>query len=229
MAKRNKNFIGERLSELTENTHDGSELEPPAELEVRAHALAQANALPPKTKTQTNRKKKFWLSFAPTASAVLCAVLCCVFLIPRKSAPSNAEPTFYYDVDLTASTITYEDLTGEFDILMPNLDLYHSSYSLHSYNKNNKPIYTSLSLHIIDGTLSINVIFVNNYNIASLQLYQNLPNKETTNLVEYEYRVIEEAGKAFAKFEYKGYRYYIDYTSDYPEGITYIMSTLEMK
>ncbi len=229
MAKRNKNFIGERLSELTENTHDGSELEPPAELEVRAHALAQANALPPKTKTQTNRKKKFWLCFAPTASAVLCAVLCCVFLIPHKSAPSNAEPTFYYDVDLTASTITYEDLTGEFDILMPNLDLYHSSYSLHSYNKNNKPIYTSLSLHIIDGTLSINVIFVNNYNIASLQLYQNLPNKETTDLVEYEYRVIEEAGKAFAKFEYKGYRYYIDYTSDYPEDITYIMSTLEMK
>lgn len=229
MAKRNKNFIGERLSELTENTHDGSELEPPAELEVRAHALAQANALPPKTKTQTNRKKKFWLCFAPTASAVLCAVLCCVFLIPHKSAPSNAEPTFYYDVDLTASTITYEDLTGEFDILMPNLDLYHLSYSLHSYNKNNKPIYTSLSLHIIDGTLSINVIFVNNYNIASLQLYQNLPNKETTDLVEYEYRVIEEAGKAFAKFEYKGYRYYIDYTSDYPEDITYIMSTLEMK
>ena len=229
MAKRNKNFIGERLSELTENTHDGSELEPPAELEVRAHALAQANALPPKTKTQTNRKKKFWLCFAPTASAVLCAVLCCVFLIPHKSAPSNAEPTFYYDVDLTASTITYEDLTGEFDILMPNLDLYHSSYSLHSYNKNNKPIYTSLSLHIIDGTLSINVIFVNNYNIASLQLYQNLPNKETTDLVEYEYRVIEEAGKAFAKFEYKWYRYYIDYTSDYPEDITYIMSTLEMK
>ena len=229
MAKRNKNFIGERLSELTENTHDGSELEPPAELEVRAHALAQANALPPKTKTQTNRKKKFWLCFAPTASAVLCAVLCCVFLIPHKSAPRNAEPTFYYDVDLTASTITYEDLTGEFDILMPNLDLYHSSYSLHSYNKNNKPIYTSLSLHIIDGTLSINVIFVNNYNIASLQLYQNLPNKETTDLVEYEYRVIEEAGKAFAKFEYKGYRYYIDYTSDYPEDITYIMSTLEMK
>lgn len=229
MAKRNKNFIGERLSELTENTHDGSELEPPAELEVRAHALAQANALPPKTKTQTNRKKKFWLCFAPTASAVLCAVLCCVFLIPHKSAPSNAEPTFYYDVDLTASTITYEDLTGEFDILMPNLDLYHSSYSLHSYNKNNKPIYTSLSLHIIDGTLSINVIFVNNYNIASLQLYQNLPNKETTDLVDYEYRVIEEAGKAFAKFEYNGYRYYIDYTSDYPEGITYIMSTLEMK
>ena len=229
MAKRNKNFIGERLSELTENTHDGSELEPPAELEVRAHALAQANALPPKTKTQTNRKKKFWLCFAPTASAVLCAVLCCVFLIPHKSAPSNAEPTFYYDVDLTASTITYEDLTGEFDILMPNLDLYHSSYSLHSYNKNNKPIYTSLSLHIIDGTWSINVIFVNNYNIASLQLYQNLPNKETTDLVEYEYRVIEEAGKAFAKFEYKGYRYYIDYTSDYPEDITYIMSTLEMK
>ena len=229
MAKRNKNIIGERLSELTENTHEGSELEPPAELEVRAHALAQANALPPKTKTQTNRKKKFWLCFAPTASAVLCAVLCCVFLIPHKSAPSNAEPTFYYDVDLTASTITYEDLTGEFDILMPNLDLYHSSYSLHSYNKNNKPIYTSLSLHIIDGTLSINVIFVNNYNIASLQLYQNLPNKETTDLVEYEYRVIEEAGKAFAKFEYKGYRYYIDYTSDYPEDITYIMSTLEMK
>lgn len=229
MAKRNKNFIGERLSELTENTHDGSELEPPAELEIRAHALAQANALPPKTKTQTNRKKKFWICFAPTASAVLCAVLCCVFLIPHKSAPSNAEPTFYYDVDLTASTITYEDLTGDFDILMPNLDLYHSSYSLHSYNKNNKPIYTSMNLHALDGVLSLNIVFVTNYNIEKINSYQNLPNKETTNLVEYEYRVIEEAGKAFAKFEYKGYRYYIDYTSDYPEGITYIMSTLEMK
>ncbi len=229
MAKRNKNFIGERLSELTENTHDGSELEPPAELEVRAHALAQANALPPKTKTQTNRKKKFWICFAPTASAVLCAVLCCVFLIPNKSAPNNGEPAFFYDADLTASTITYEDLTGEFDILMPNLNLYHSSYSIHSYNKTNRPIYTSINLHTIDGVLSLNVVFVANYNIGKINSYQNLPNKETTDLVEYEYRVIEEAGKAFAKFEYKGYRYYIDHTSDYPEGITYIMSTLEMK
>lgn len=228
MAKRNKNFIGERLSELTENTHDGSDLEPPAELEVRAHALAQANALPPKTKTQTNRKTKFWICFAPTASAVLCAVLCCVFLIPR-SAPNNGEPAFFYDADLTASAITYENLTNEFDILMPNLDLYHSSYSIHNYNKTNRPIYTSINLHTIDGTMSINIIFVNNYNIASLKLYQNLPNKATTDLVEYEYRVIEEAGKAFAKFEYNGYRYYIDYTSDYPEDITYIMSTLEMK
>lgn len=229
MAKRNKNFIGERLSELTENTHDGSELEPPAELEIRAHALAQANALPPKTKTQTNRKKKFWICFAPTASAVLCAVLCCVFLIPHKSAPYNDEPTFFYDVDLTASTITYTDLTDKFDILLLEVELIASSYSIHNYNKNNKPIYTSMNLHALDGVLSLNIVFVTNYNIEKINSYQNLPNKETTNLVEYEYRVIEEAGKAFAKFEYKGYRYYIDYTSDYPEGITYIMSTLEMK
>ena len=86
-----------------------------------------------------------------------------------------------------------------------------------------------MSLHAFDGTMTINITFVNNYNIADFKFYENLPNKETTNLVKYEYRVIEEAGKAFAKFEYKGYRYYIDYTSDYPEGITYIMSTLEMK
>ncbi len=229
MANRDKNFIGERLSELTENTHDGSELEPPAELEARAHALVQENALPPTSKTQTNRKKKFWIGFVPTASAVLCAVLCCVFLIPHKSAPSNAEPTFYYDADLTASAITYTDLTDKFDILMPNIDLYHSSYSIHSYNKTNRPIYSTVSLHALDGTMTINIVFVNNYNIGKINSYQNLPNKETTDLVEYEYRVIKEAGKAFAKFEYKGYRYYIDYTSDYPEGITYIMSTLEMK
>lgn len=229
MAKRNKNFIGERLSELTENTHDGSELEPPAELEVRAHALAQANALPPKTKTQTNRKKKFWICFAPTASAVLCAVLCCVFLIPHKSAPSNGEPAFFYDVDLTAKSITYNELTESFDILMPNIEIDESTHVIHNYNKTNRPIYASLSLHAFDGTMTINVTFVNNYNIADFKFYENLPNKETTDLVEYEYRVIKEAGKAFAKFEYKGYRYYIDYTSDYPEGITYIMSTLEMK
>ncbi len=86
-----------------------------------------------------------------------------------------------------------------------------------------------MNLHALDGVLSLNIVFVTNYNIEKINSYQNLPNKETTNLVEYEYRVIEEAGKAFAKFEYKGYRYYIDYTSDYPEGITYIMSTLEMK
>ncbi len=229
MAKRNKNFIGERLSELTENTHDGSELEPPAELEVRAHALAQANALPPKTKTQTNKKKKFWICFAPTASAVLCAVLCCVFLIPHKSAPNNGEPAFFHDADLTSSSITYAELTDNFDILLPEIELIASSYAIHNYNKNNKPIYTSMNLHALDGVLSLNIVFVTNYNIEKINSYQNLPNKETTNLVEYEYRVIEEAGKAFAKFEYKGYRYYIDYTSDYPEGITYIMSTLEMK
>ncbi len=86
-----------------------------------------------------------------------------------------------------------------------------------------------MNLHALDGVLSLNIVFVTNYNIEKINSYQNLPNKETTNLVEYEYRVIEEAGKAFAKFEYKGYRYYIDYTSDYPEDITYIMSTLEMK
>ncbi len=229
MAKRNKNFIGERLSELTENTHDGSELEPPAELEVCAHALAQANALPPKTKTQTNKKKKFWICFAPTASAVLCAVLCCVFLIPHKSAPNNGEPAFFHDADLTSSSITYAELTDNFDILLPEIELIASSYAIHNYNKNNKPIYTSMNLHALDGVLSLNIVFVTNYNIEKINSYQNLPNKETTNLVEYEYRVIEEAGKAFAKFEYKGYRYYIDYTSDYPEGITYIMSTLEMK
>ncbi len=86
-----------------------------------------------------------------------------------------------------------------------------------------------MSLHVFDGQLSISIVFVNNYKVANYPRFENLPNKETTDLVEYEYRVIEEAGKAFAKFEYKGYRYYIDYTSDYPEGITYIMSTLEMK
>ena len=135
MAKRNKNFIGERLSELTENTHDGSELEPPAELEVRAHALAQANALPPKTKTQTNRKKKFWICFAPTASAVLCAVLCCVFLIPNKSAPNNGEPAFFYDADLTAKSITYNELTESFDLLMPNIEIAESTHVIHKIGR----------------------------------------------------------------------------------------------
>ena len=47
--------------------------------------------------------------------------------------------------------------------------------------------------------MTINITFVNNYNIADFKFYENLPNKETTDLVEYEYRVIEEAGKAFCK------------------------------
>ena len=58
-----------------------------------------------------------------------------------------------------------------------------------------------------------------------------MPDSETTDILTYEYRIIEAdgAGKAFAKFEYDGYRYYFDYTSEYPEDITQIMTTLTMR
>lgn len=231
MKKDNKDFTKEKLNAFAAQTDGDGELDPPKELTVRAHALAQASADAVKAEKRKSNKKRFWLGFAPTAVAAVVVVLCCSLLIPKKTSPDPSEPEFYNDIDLTANTVTYSELTDQFDILMPNIELMEATYSVHNYNKNNKPIYTSMLLHTADGFLSINTVFVTNYNISNLKLYENLPNSETTNIMTYEYRIIEAdgAGKAFAKFEYDGYRYYVDYTSEYPEDITQIMTTLTMR
>lgn len=229
MKNNDKDFTEEKLNAFTAQT-DG-ELDPPEELTVRAHALAQASADAVKAEKRKSNKKRFWLGFAPTAVAAVVVVLCCSLLIPKKTSPDPSEPEFYYDIDLTANTVTYSELTDKFDILLPDIDSIASTYSLYSYNKNKKPIYSSILFHTADGLLSINTVFVTNYNISNLKLYENLPNSETTDIMTYEYRIIEAdgAGKAFAKFEYDGYRYYVDYTSEYPEDITLIMTTLTMR
>lgn len=231
MKKDNKDFTEEKLNAFAAQSDGDGELDPPEELTVRAHALAQVSADAVKAEKRKSNKKRFWLGFAPTAVAAVVVVLCCSLLIPKKTSLDPSEPEFYYDIDLTANTVTYSELTDQFDILMPNIELMEATYSVHNYNKNNKPIYTSMLLHTADGFLSINTVFVTNYNISNLKLYENLPNSETTNIMTYEYRIIEAdgAGKAFAKFEYDGYRYYVDYTSEYPEDITQIMTTLTMR
>lgn len=229
MKKNDKDLIEEKLNAFAAQADGDGELDPPEELTVRAHALAQVSADAVKAEKRKSNKKRFWLGFAPTAVAAVVVVLCCSLLIPKKTSPDPSEPEFYYDIDLTAYNITYSELTDKFEILLPDLEYIASSYSTHNYNKNNKPIYTSMLLHTIDGQLSINIVFVNNYTIDKINSYENLSDSETTDLLTYEYRIIDEAGKAFAKFEYDGYRYYVDYTSEYPEDITQIMTTLTMR
>ncbi|MDE6400990.1 MAG: hypothetical protein K2L54_00070, partial [Clostridiales bacterium] len=105
MKRKDENFIGKQLSTLSEYAPDGNEREPSAELDFRTHTLAHAYAVPQKEKTQKNKRKRFWACFAPSATAILCTVLCCVFLIPQKSSPNHSEPEFYYEADLISSSI----------------------------------------------------------------------------------------------------------------------------
>ena len=225
--KKDEKFIKDKLDILLQDDHCDENAQMPESLSARIHSLVQSVSFDDIKKQKAKKKKIFTVSFASACAAATCAVLCCVFLIPQKK-PADGQ-AYYHDSDLMKISVTQDKFFEQFDVLMPNIVSQKTDTALHSDKKTNKTIYATNKLYIEDGIITFQIVFVKNYNITTANLYNNLPNKVTTDTVTYEYRVVEEALRAFAKFEYGNYRYYVDYSSEYPQGITEIMSTLTLK
>lgn len=225
--KKDEKFIKDKLDILLQDDHCDESAQMPESLSARIHSLVQSVSFDDIKKQKAKKKKIFTVSFASACAAATCAVLCCVFLIPQKK-PADGQ-AYYHDSELTSATITQDEFYDNFDILFPNIDYNQIVLTINRDSKSNKAIYSKSTMRTADGIITFQIVFVKNYNITTANLYNNLPNKETTDTVTYEYRVIEEARRAFAKFEYGNYRYYVDYSSEYPQDITEIMSTLTLK
>lgn len=208
-------FIKEKLDLV--NQIDTDE-EVPDSLIEKCHALALS--LPPKTSTP-KRSKSRWIVALSSCSVVLTAILVlCIVFIPTQ----NDDSFYYHDEDLQTYLLSYDEMIADYDFLLPERFFYDAAYFINKDKKTQVPVYSTMEFAFEDGDMEVTVVLVNNYVFTQYDLYENHVTKPAeTALFSYEYGLFD--GLALAKCEYNGYKYYLRYTSDYPEDICDIMSS----
>lgn len=216
MSKDDK-FIKEKLDLV--NQIDTDE-EVPESLIEKCHALAQS--LPKTEKPVPARKNTKLVSiFSACVVAIVAIVLPCVLLLPS----GDGEERYFYDTDLISRQVTREELAADFNILTTE-DYWSAVFAINvdAETKTDVNAYAQYALEY--GDLEVVVVLTDRYIYPFAEQYTTLAiEEESTELFTYKYRVVPKSDWAVVTLEYGGYKYYINYDSEYPEEICDIMSS----
>lgn len=212
-------FIKEKLDIATKLDRD--DLEVPASL--REECKAFVSSLPSAPPKRIRAKRTAFLTSC-VAAVVVTGVVLCVTLIPRK----GAEEKFYDDNDLVSQIATHEQIAEDYNVLTME-NYWSAAFTINKDRESSRSVNVYMQYSLEYGVLEMTVALVNNYVYPNAEWFSNLATEEgSSGLFTYRYGVLPSNEWALASFEYGGYTYYLSYTSQYPEDINNIVSSLKI-
>lgn len=218
--KKDDEFIKSKLDAVLNDKTEHVEV--PDTLRAKYGELASQLDVTPKPQ----KRRRTWIIPATAAiAAVATAVVLCCTLIPSRKDDSGK-----YNDNINTYLLTSEEFTTRFDVLLPNVE-WASSATVSCDKATDTPLYADIYLITASDNdvdkIYITVIFNNEYKYPRELDYNAIKTPISTELTDCLYDVITPR-QALAKYEYNGYKYYVEYTSDSPSEITTLLSTLTL-
>lgn len=217
--KKDDEFIKSKLDAVLNDQTE--QVEVPDTLRAKYGELASQLDVTPKPQ----KRRRTWIIPATAAiAAVATAVVLCCTLIPSRKDDSGK-----YNDNINTYLLTSEEFTTKFDVLLPNVE-WESSATVCYDKATNTPLYAKINITALDndGTkIIITIVLTDDYKYPRESNYDAIKTSISTELTDCLYDVITPR-QALAKYEYNGYKYYVEYTSDSPSEITTLLSTLTL-
>lgn len=217
--KKDDEFIRSKLDAVLNDKTE--QVEVPDTLRAKYGELASQLDVTPKPQ----KRRRTWIIPATAAiAAVATAVVLCCTLIPSRKDDSER----YNTDNIQTSLLTSEEFTTKFNVLLPNVE-WTSSATVCYDKATDTPLFAKMSFVIGKNNnaaeITIIIVFTNDYEYSQKSYYDAIKTSISTELTDCLYDVTTSR-QALAKYEYNGYKYYVEYTSDSPSEITTLLSTL---